>query len=290
MTRITRMTVMCAAAIAVVAVQVQAGVLYFSQDSNSNGLYTLDTSTGLATHVGLLGGGTGTVGATVGLAPSDDPGLLYGSSPGDLLHINSDGSGSSSFSAQTSEGHAYDSSTSTLYGSRDGGFFTLDPNTGTTISPLAPPGGDAEGITFGRGGVFGLNGNGSNQDQLAFYEPGTNSWSVIGTVLVSGTAIGGDNWGLAYDPDLDVLYALGNFYTTGTAGSTGLLKIDPDTALATVIGLTGLEYTGGGLAYVIPEPATGALLALGLTGLAGRRSRQALYISSGCRKQALGGG
>ena len=263
MTRITLMTVMCVVVMAAVTGYTQAGVLYFSQDGNYSGLYTLDTLTGLATHVGS----SGTMGSTVGLAPSDDPGLLYGSSPSHLLHINSDGSGSSSLSADTSEGNAYDSSTSTLYGSANGDFFTLNPNTGATISPLAPPGGDAEGITFGRGGVFGLNGSGSNQDQLAFYEPGTNSWSVIGTVLVSGAAIGGDGWGLAYEPDLDVLYALGNFYTTGMAGSTGLLKIDPDTALATVIGLTGLEYTGGGLAYVIPEPATLSLLAVGVLSL-----------------------
>jgi len=267
-----RMAVVFVAVMAAATGYAQAGVLYFSQDHNSNGLYTLDTSTGLATHVGL----TGTVSATLGLAPSDDPGLLYGSSPWDLLHINSDGSGSSSFSAQASEGSAYDSSTSTLYGSLSGDFFTLDPNTGTTISTLAPPTGDAEGITFGRGGVFGLNGHGSNQDQLAFYEPGTNSWSVIGTVLVSPThAIGGDNWGLAYDPDLDVLYALGEFVPAGMAGSTGLLQIDPDTALATVIGLTGLENTSGGLAYVIPEPATALLLGLGIlaVGMSRRTSK-----------------
>ena len=65
------------------------GVLYFSQDGNANGLYTLDTSTGAPTFVGA----TGVNASTVGLTPSASDSLLYGSRPFALLHISADGMG-----------------------------------------------------------------------------------------------------------------------------------------------------------------------------------------------------
>ena len=64
--------------------QATAGALYFSLDSTFEGLYTLDTSTGEATHVGI----SGVTSSTVGLAPSGDPDLLYGAKWAGFLHIN----------------------------------------------------------------------------------------------------------------------------------------------------------------------------------------------------------
>lgn len=97
--------------------------------------------------------------------------------------------------------------------------------------------------------------------------------------------------GLAYDPDLDVLYATGS-----DAASTSLLfRIDPDTGQATIVGPTGgtTDLIAGGLAfdtqsrilyatgqqadspplqgthlYAI-DPATGAATDLGWTGAPG---------------------
>ena len=83
----------------------QGGTLYLSRDSNPNGLYILDPLTGSATLSGL---GTTTVStATVGLAMSDTPGVLFGSRPGGLLRINADGSGATLTGSLTVEALEY---------------------------------------------------------------------------------------------------------------------------------------------------------------------------------------
>ena len=67
-----------------------------------------------------------------------------------------------------------------------------------------------------------------------------------------------------------------NRYWVGDAGA------DPN-----LIG-TARDDMGVALVRPVPEPSVLGLVVLGLTGLAGRRSRRALYIISGCRKQAIG--
>lgn len=226
-----RRTIRVAAMLAVLGcAQSSFAQLYFSEDYNGGGLYTLDTATGAATNLGT----SGVTSATVGLAPSGDPAVLFGSQWSQLLEINADGSGFSVVGGVGTEGLAYDPSTGTLYGSINGDFFLVDPLTGANVGTLASPGADIEGLAWGRGGVFGLPGTGSD---LMFYNPGLDSWSLVGD-----TGIFWDSTGLAYDPIADVLYAKGN-------QDSLLYVIDPNTGGAVVVGDTGIP-TGGGLAFL----------------------------------------
>ena len=60
-----------------------SAALYFSQDGNTNGLFSVDVTTGAATPVGI----SGVTGSTVGLAPSPDSAVLFGSKWSTLLSI-----------------------------------------------------------------------------------------------------------------------------------------------------------------------------------------------------------
>lgn len=228
------------------------GVLYFSEDSNANGLYILDTTTGAATNVGASGVG----GATVGLTESPSPTLLYGSMPFGFLHINTDGSGASMFGTTGIEGLATDPTTGTVYGVINESFFTVDPATGAILTNLASPVDDVEGLAWGNGGVYGIVGFGSSDTNLYFYNPGTNAWSVV-----ASTGIDWDEVGLAYDPGANLLYAKG-------LQDSNLYSINPATGATTLIGDTGIA-AGGGLAFVgASAPQAGAIPALDAVGLA----------------------
>ncbi len=237
------------------------GTLYFSEDQNATGLYTLDPLTGAATLVGTTGSIAGNVGLTEGPSPTQ----LYGSTPIDLTHINTDGSGASPVGALLVEGFAYDPNSGILYGAINGDFATYNPANGAVIAPLAPPVDDVEGLAYGHGGVFGL----AQGGELYFYNIGTDSWGLIGL-----TGVSFDQIGLAYDPIGDLLYAKGN-------QDSLLYSVDPTTASATVIGNTG-RANGGGLAFVpnpsaeVPEASTvlggGSLAALLLAGALRSRS------------------
>lgn len=212
--------------------------LFFSEDSNSTGLYQLDTTTGAATNLG----DSGVTGSTVGLSPSGTPGVLFGTQFSVLLEIQADGSGATAIGGDGQEGLAFDASTGTLYGAINGQFRTIDPATGVNSATLAAPGADVEGIAFGNGGVYGLPRFGTD---LLFYDPGTDTWTTIGS-----TGITWDLAGLAYDPGTDTLYAKGS-------QDSNLYSIDPATGAATLIGDTGIA-NGGGLAFLgagtpIPE-------------------------------------
>jgi len=209
--------------------QAAAGRLFFSQDSNANGLYELDPQTGQATHLGQ----SGVTSLTVGLCPSDDPNVLYGSKWSTLLHIKADGSGFTDRGGVGTEGLAFDGET--LYGAINGQFFTMDRNTGARLATLAAPGGDAEGLAYCPRGhvIYGLLTGGS----LRKYDIATNTWSTVGS-----TGVSVDNHGLAYDAGAHVLYAK-------SQNDVNLYRVDPDDASTEVIGSTGITG-GGGLAFV----------------------------------------
>ena len=211
------------------------GVLYFSEDYNTDGLYLLDTTDGSAIHLGH----TGVTGTNVGLAPTDSPNMLYGSKFAGVLHIPTDGSGSTHVGEVSIEGLAYDAETVTLYAICNGVFFTIDPSDGLAIDSLAGPLTDAEGLAFCNGGVYGL-----AYSNLYFYDPPMNSWSFI-----ADTGIAFGRCGLACDPYANVLYAKGS-------NETNLYRIDTSTGVATLVGDTGI-VNGGGLAFVAPLFADG---------------------------------
>lgn len=236
--------------------------LYFSQDNNLNGLYTLSTTTGAATLVGA--GNTAVFSNTVGLAESGNPSVLLGSTWTQIATINADGSGATVLpNSASAEGLAYDPSANLLYGAINGRFFTLDPATGTLLSPLPGPGADVEGLAYSPlngGTIYGLAGFAGPRGNLYAYDIAGASWSLVGF-----TGIEFDLCGLAFDPAANTLYGIGS-------QDPNLYAINPTTAAAVLIGNTGLRNTGGGLAFIggaaVPEPGSAALL-VGLLGGAG---------------------
>ncbi len=215
----------------------RADVLYFSEDNNADGLYTLDVNDASAVQIGM----SGVTSSTVGLAPSPSFDLLFGSRWATLLHINADGSGFVDVGGTGTEGLAFDpTGDGTLYGAINGNFFTMDPATGGAIAQLADPGGDIEGLAYGNGFIYGLvalGGGGGDRGDLLRYDIADSSWTNLGN-----TGLGSiDNAGLAYNTQENVLYAKFN--------STLLYRIDPETLEANVIGDTGIA-SGGGLAFV----------------------------------------
>ncbi|MDY6805831.1 MAG: DUF4347 domain-containing protein [Cyanobacteriota bacterium] len=220
------------------------GILYFSEDSamDGNGLYALDTATGTSTFLGE----SGSIGINVGLAPSNDTDSLYGSGPYDLVTVNNDGSGIGFITeeedpAENLQGLAFDYTREILYGIDGSNFFTLNQNTGNKTALASPPISSLQALAYGNGGVYAL---GDGQQDLRFYNPNTNAWSVVGDT--------GEVWpnaGLAFDPFNNVLYAK-------SSDNTFLYQIDPSNATTTQIGDTGSDK-GGGLAFSlfqVPPP------------------------------------
>ncbi|HEU4384742.1 MAG TPA: hypothetical protein VFR85_14740 [Anaeromyxobacteraceae bacterium] len=214
----------------------RGGVLYFSQDGNANGLFTVSQTTGLATPVGA--GTTGVIGATVGLTEGPN-GTLLGSTWQDIERINKDGSGTTVFAgSESAEALAWNSANGLLYGCINGDFFSMNAATGVRIATLAAAPIDIEGLAAepSRNVLYGI-GNGTS---LYKYDVAGASWSTIGD-----TGINWDQGGLAFDADTRTLYAV------GSGGGGNLYKINPDTAAATLVGPLGITgVVQGGLAFV----------------------------------------
>jgi hypothetical protein len=170
-----------------------------------------------------------------------------------LLHINSNGSGAVDVGGTGTEGLAYEFTTSTLYGAINGPFFTVNPANGAKVTDLSAPGHDVEGLAWAGNVVYGLAGWSGTRGELLKYDIVGNFWTDLGNV---GVAM--NEWGLAYDPQANLLYAKGS-------QDSYLYSINPVTVTATVIGDTGIA-NGGGLAYVgTTVPVPGAIL-LGTIG------------------------
>lgn len=226
--------------------------LFFSQDGNGNGLFELNTSTGAATLVGA--GISGVTSSTVGLAPSSDPTILFGSTPGNIVEIQADGSGTNTLGSNTEEALAYCASNNTLYAALNGVFSSINPADGTQIAALAPPGFDVEGLACNdaTNTVYGIGAFGATN--LVAYDIGTNTWSTIGD-----TGIDWGNPGLAFDPGANILYAIRD-------SDDSLYSINPTTAVATLIGPLGIDATGG-LAFTGASSSTEAIPTLSFWGI-----------------------
>lgn len=213
------------------------GTLYFSQDSNANGLFSIDLDTGAATLVGS--GITNVTGTTSGLAGRGASNPLVGSLPFGLADIELDGSASTSFSGLTAEGVTYVASTDLVYTILNGAFGTVSPVSGLAVDDLTDPGFDLEGLAAdeGSGQIYAI----GDDTNLWAYDIAGDSWAVV-----FDTGTNWNNAGLAYSDAEGVLFALGG-------GTDGVYRIDPIAEAVTLIGPTNLAgLITGGLAWV-PE-------------------------------------
>lgn len=221
------------------------GTLFFSQDSNGNGLYVIDLQTGVAT---LAGAGTsGTTDATIGLAGRGATDPLVGSTFSTLVDIAQDGSSATQFSVVSAEGLTYVASTDLVYAIINGSFQSVSPSTGLQVEDLTdPPGGlDLEGIAADEasGVIYGLPGEGAGTTSLWVYDIATDAWTE------------GFDTGLSWnDPGMAFSDAEGVLYAIGEAGSSDTVyRFDPVAETVAAVGSTGLALNEGGLAWV-PSP------------------------------------
>lgn len=214
----------------------RGGVLYFSQDSNAAGLFTVNQTTGLATPVGA--GITGVSSATVGLTEGPS-GTLLGSTWSQIERIQKDGSGVTVFAgSEAAEALAWHSGNSLLYGCINGDFFSMNAATGVRIATLAAAPADVEGLAVeaSRNVIYGI----GDSTNLYKYDVAAATWSTVGN-----TGINWNQGGLAFDAESRVLFAVGN------GGAGNLYRINPDTAVATLVGPLGIGgVVNGGLAFV----------------------------------------
>jgi hypothetical protein len=215
---------------------VTGGVLYFSQDTNPNGLFTLNQTTGAAALVGV--GNTGVTSATVGLTEGPG-GTLLGSTWQDIARFQRDGSAPTVFAgSEAAEALAWHSGNGLLYGAINAVFFSMDAATGLRIATLPSPPADVEGLAAeaSRNVLYGIGAS----TNLYKYDIAAATWSVVGN-----TGINWDQGGLAFDPYARVLFAV------GAGGAGNLYRINPDTAAATLVGPLGIAGNAhGGLAFV----------------------------------------
>ncbi len=247
-------------------------------ENQSDQVYVIDINTLAATLVGpanvgvALGGlGFASDGALYCWTTTSPNGNLYvvDQTTGNFTHVGSStlfGADTFDISPVTNEAIAW---------SVDGSLNDVDLTTGAaTFRVATSPSKWGVASSFAPDGtLYQLDGN---LDQLNAVDIDTGVVTLVGSLLADLTATN-----VAYNPDDDMLYAIGIFDPTYP-----LYRIDPTTGAATLVGnITGLpnnpdqQVTMGtferATQQVIPEPSTLALLGLASLGAAIRRRRRA---------------
>lgn len=217
------------------------GGLFLNGGGTANRLYLLDHVTGEAHE---LGAGLTEYFHSGGLAWGGDRSALLGTDFYDLYSMPVNGNQPTKLNTGpcSAEGLAMDIDADVLYQSVNGILQTVSPVDCETTAMLMRTGPDIEGLALDAENQL-LYGIGRNDDRLlrldlAAGEP--YAWTAVGS-----TGAQWDQSGLAYDPALQVLYAVG--HETDLAG---LYTIDPLTAQTSLVGDTGLVAAVGGLAWI----------------------------------------
>jgi PEP-CTERM motif len=293
--------VILGAALALVATPALAGsILYGSDDKN---IYTVDTSTGMASLVGANGlsgfdaDGFGSIirdltssattlygarwnsaqsGITGAVATIDQATGLITSSAA-LSGLIETGFNQGLYSV------AYDKSTNTLFGNTARRLYTIDPVTGasTLIGSLPTGSMVGLGVNDSTGTLYSINlvTDINNVTVVTLFTLSKIDASVLSSVVLANQC-GCD---IAFDPLTNRGYISSNFIdSAGNLTDAGLDLLDPSATTTSYVGSYGVaarQVGINGLAFFsgpVPEPQTWAMMIVGfgLAGVAMRRSKR----------------
>jgi hypothetical protein len=224
----------------------------------TQGLYSIDTTTGAATLIGDTG-----VAEITGLAFDFASGTMYGYTTHSDLYSVDLTTGAASLIADdvaiVPEGDLAFGPTGDLFATNGGDFGSVSMLTAAfdVIGPMGTDGFDISGLAFDASGMlFGYAMNGTLDGALLEINPDTGVAALVGiSGIVDDSAVAG----LDVNPDDDGLFL---------SNGEGLYAIDRATGTATFLGAHGVSGMSG-IAF-IPAPSTVALMGLGLLA-AGRR-------------------
>ncbi len=273
--RAIQLAVAFVATLAASAGQVQAGVLYLSD--NSNNLRAIDPDTFTVSNIGSLG----TNFLWSGLAHDPNADILYGvdgrAGTFDLFTINRlTGAATSVGSHGVPElfGLAFDSTNNVLYSSQlhvTEQLYRLDTTSGaaTLVGPLT-----------GSPGIGGLAYDSLRDQLIGWHDFGGEIYSIdrnTGATSLLTNGPSASDGGLAYDADRDLIWGVDI-----TSGGT-LFSLDPNASYTRTNHLTGIGGQPTGLAYInssfvpaVPEPSSLTLFGIGacMAGVGGARRRR----------------
>lgn len=216
-----------------------AQTVYFNPDAGGvNQIMAIDPSTGASAFTGLSSGVTG---ATAGLSKGPGNCSIIGSRP--FGNRRTDLCTGTQVNSTTRtwdwEGMAHEPG-GKFYGITAGQLAEINPITNNPTVFLAPAPVDCDGLAYAAPGLMATPGLFALSDidhHLYWYDIPSNTWFDMGLTQLTEL-----NWGLAYDPTIQQVYAKGQ-------GTPFLWSIDPITLNAAVVANIG-DTRGGGLTWV----------------------------------------